>query len=189
MYKKNLIDTIVALSKPDTDDSTERTEYLKNESISALEDRIASKNIQLDNEVISFAKYRGNNCSVPLLDSIKFLTMVLKEFFGERCYVIIDEYDAPINGSLGAPAHDFIVHNISKMFTAGFKKKNFVTKAIMTGVLNFAAVSPFSGMNLFPEYSLEVPGKYSTFFGFTEAEVEYFLTENVQPYDEKLKKR
>ena len=188
LYKKKLIDAINIFCNPNTDDFIEIAE-LKIKSICTLEMIIASKIIKLSEDVLTFQKYRDGSSSGLLSDSISFLSMMLYEFYGASCYVIIDEYDAPINGSLGAPTHQFIIDTINAIFSTGLRNNKYVKKAIMTGVMNLVATSPFSGMNHFIEYSLDEPGIYSTYFGLTEVEVEKLLAENVNTYDENLKKK
>ena len=154
LYKKKLIDAINIFCNPNTDDFIEIAE-LKIKSICTLEMIIASKIIKLSEDVLTFQKYRDGSSSGLLSDSISFLSMMLYEFYGASCYVIIDEYDAPINGSLGAPTHQFIIDTINAIFSTGLRNNKYVKKAIMTGVMNLVATSPFSGMNHFIEYSLD----------------------------------
>ena len=52
------------------------------------------------------------------------------------------------------------------------KGKAYVELAYMTGILPIAKYSSGSELNMFYEYTLATEEKYSSYFGFTEAEVD-----------------
>ena len=93
--------------------------------------------------------------------------------------MLIDEYDAPLNSAIGKGYYSLIVETIREMFRHGMKNNNHVEKAVMTGILRVAKADLFSGLNNFSEYGV-LDKKYAENFGFTEAEVNQLLEDNLE---------
>ena len=109
-----------------------------------------------------------------LIDSIKFLSQLLHEYCREQAYVIIDEYDAPINSSFGRSYYERVVSTLQQIYTRGMKNNAHIEKAIMTGFLPIAIAEIVSCLNNFEVYSV-LSNSYAEFFGFTETEMAKLL--------------
>ena len=108
-----------------------------------------------------------------IVTSITFLSKLLCEYFNKKVFLIVDEYDAPFNSSIGKIYFPSLVGIVRGMFH-GIKNNETVKKVIFTGILKIAKESLFSGLNNFYEFTVLDPD-YAPFFGFTESEVEELL--------------
>ena len=107
-------------------------------------------------------------------DSLRFLTSILFKHFGIKPWLLIDEYDTPIQSGYLDNYYDKIVNLIRGMLGAALKTNPYFERAIITGILRVAKESIFSGLNNLKVYSLLHP-KYGQYFGFTEEEVASLL--------------
>ena len=83
-------------------------EKLNAMTIRQLQGLILNQQILSDPEVESLWKYRNGDPTIKLGNSILFLSKMLFEHYNKRVFVIIDEYDYPLNNSLESPFHDRI---------------------------------------------------------------------------------
>ena len=137
----------------------------------------ASQDLEIFNRI--YNQHGQNANEVDLKTSIQFLSQLLHEHFGKRVYVLIDEYDAPMNSSIGQGYYEDVVGIIRGIFRHGMKNNEHLEKAIMTGILRIAKADLFSGLNNFSEYGV-LDSKYAEHFGFTEVEVEQLLQDNLE---------
>ena len=114
-----------------------------------------------------------------LENSILNLSRLLHEYYGREVYIIIDEYDAPLNSCFGEDYYKDVLVIIEQIFKNGMKNNKHVKKAIMTGILRIAKADFFSGLNNFKEYGI-LDDEYAEFFRFTEEEVNKLLDENLE---------
>ncbi|WP_425360435.1 MULTISPECIES: AAA family ATPase [unclassified Candidatus Tisiphia] len=115
-----------------------------------------------------------------LKDSLRVLSEVLYKHFGQKVYILIDEYDTPINSSyikFGNKPEEFeqVLEMFRGMFGSSLKTNPYLEKGVITGILRVAKANLFSDLNNVSEYSL-LDEKYSKFYGFTQAEVDELLT-------------
>ncbi|MDN3030786.1 MAG: AAA family ATPase [Candidatus Tisiphia sp.] len=115
-----------------------------------------------------------------LKDSLRVLSEVLYKHFGQKIYILIDEYDTPINSSyikFGNKPEEFeqVLEMFRGMFGSSLKTNPYLEKGVITGILRVAKANLFSDLNNVSEYSL-LDEKYSKFYGFTQAEVDELLT-------------
>lgn len=103
------------------------------------------------------------------------LTRYLYKHFDKRVIVLIDEYDVPIQEGYMSGYYEEIVSFQRVMFTDLLKDNNNVEKALVTGILRVAKESIFSGLNNL-EVDTMLSNKFSDKFGFTQQEVDNFLT-------------
>lgn len=130
-----------------------------------------------DNErinILKFKRYLYQDPEADLEDSIYFLCKILYEYYQREVYILIDEYDAPLNSSFGTDHYDKIKDLIKSIFKNSMKITKYVNKAILSGILKMARADIFSGLNNITEYDI-LGLQYSEFFGFTEQEVNKLL--------------
>ena len=91
---------------------------------------------------------------------------------GEKFIMIIDEWDAICREFSETPSiMDEYVSMLRRLFKGGSSKKVFAG-VYMTGILPIKKYNVQSALNNFEEYSIVLPGKLDSYFGFTPSEVE-----------------
>ncbi len=71
-----------------------------------------------------------NASEKDLKSSIRFLTKLLHEHFDKKVFVLIDEYDSPMNNLIGNPDSLKKVTNVIKeMFRDGLKNNEYLEKS------------------------------------------------------------
>ena len=99
------------------------------------------------------------------------------EATGEKFIMIIDEWDAICREFEDNTAViDDYVNLLRRLFKGGNSKKVFAG-VYMTGILPIKKYNVQSALNNFEEYSVVMPGKLDSFFGFTPAEIENIIEE------------
>ncbi len=118
---------------------------------------------------------------LALENAIPTLATLLYMHFGQKVFVLIDEYDVPLANAQQNKYHKSMV-SFYKGFMGFLKLRNWKTleiplaKTIMTGCLRVAKNQIFTGANNFtPNTVLSLDSDYSSLFGFTPGEVEAFL--------------
>ncbi|WP_250312119.1 AAA family ATPase [Rickettsia endosymbiont of Oedothorax gibbosus] len=124
--------------------------------------------------------FTGKLDKEDLKDSLRVLSEVLYKHFNQKVYILIDEYDTPINSSyieFGDKLKEFddVLKIFRGMFGSSLKTNPYLEKGVITGILRVAKANLFSDLNNVSEYSL-LDEKYSKFYGFTQAEVDELLT-------------
>ena len=109
-----------------------------------------------------------------LQDSLRFLSECLWQHYGKKVYILIDEYDAPIQ-DISDSSQQEVVLFFSAFFEAALKDNNALAKGVLMGILRVANANIFSGLNNLKECTL-LDDVYSSYFGFTEQEVMSLFT-------------
>ena len=118
-----------------------------------------------------------------LQKSLYFLTELLYEYHDQTIFVLLDEYDAPLNNTCFEPTlYKKVLSFMRGLLGKCFKDNPYLEKGIMTGILRVAKADLFSGINNFQEYAL-LDEEYAEHFGFTDAEVSDLFG---QPYVKEL---
>jgi hypothetical protein len=107
-------------------------------------------------------------------NSLKLLCKYLQDHFGVKPWLLIDEYNTPIQAGYIHGYYDEIIDFMRGMFGAALKTNPYLHKAVITGILRISKESLFSGLNNIEVYSV-LQNEYSRYFGFTEEEVNYIL--------------
>jgi hypothetical protein len=115
-----------------------------------------------------------------LKDSLRFFSELLFKHFNQKVYILIDEYDTPINSSyikFGNKPEEFeqVLELFRGMFGSSLKSNPYLEKGVITGILRVAKANLFSDLNNVTEYTL-LDVNFSKFYGFTQAEVDELLT-------------
>jgi hypothetical protein len=106
--------------------------------------------------------------------SLQVLTECLFKHYGQKPYLLIDEYDIPLQAGYINNYYDKIVSLVRNLLSAALKSNPFLQKAVITGILRVAKESLFSGLNNIKVYSV-LSSQYSEYFGFTKDEVDSLL--------------
>jgi hypothetical protein len=108
------------------------------------------------------------------------LSRWLAAHHGERVFILIDEYDIPIQAAYANGYYDEAVAFFRNFLSAGLKDNPHLMRGVLTGVLRIAKESIFSGLNNVDVCSI-LTTKFSTAFGFTQAEIERIATDIGDP--------
>ncbi|WP_375330306.1 MULTISPECIES: AAA family ATPase [unclassified Candidatus Tisiphia] len=124
--------------------------------------------------------FSGKFNKVELENSLKFLSDLLYKHFNQKVYILIDEYDTPINSAymkFGNNLEEFeeVLALFRAIFGNSLKTNDSLQKGIITGILRVAKANLFSDLNNLTECSL-LDERFSSSYGFTQAEVDELLT-------------
>ncbi len=109
--------------------------------------------------------------------SLKRLSQYLYQHHGVKPWLLIDEYDTPIQAGYLHDYYNQVIEFMRGMFSTALKNNPYLNKAVITGILRVAKESLFSGVNNLKVYSI-LHQRYSQQFGFTEQEMDNLLKES-----------
>ncbi|MEO1219369.1 MAG: AAA family ATPase [Bacteroidota bacterium] len=112
-------------------------------------------------------------------NSLRFLGKLLYKHFKKPVYVLIDEYDAPINDAYvkckdRPEEFQKILELFQNLLGATLKSNPHLEQSLVTGILRIAKSNLFSDLNNMREYTL-LDKRFSTSYGFTQQEVDELL--------------
>lgn len=137
--------------------------YLLQEDLSDLERDTFKKTLQKSASKNDFEQ------------SLLFLSSLISRYKGVKPYILIDEYDIPIQQAYIKGYYEEVVSFIRALFSAALKDNDHITKAVLTGIVRVSKESLFSGLNNIIVHSI-FSDSYSKCFGFLEEEVEEALS-------------
>ncbi len=118
-----------------------------------------------------------------LAKSLKVLSQMLEQHYGEKTVIIIDEYDTPIQQGYVHGYYEDAVTLMRNLFAGAFKDNSSLAFGILAGILRVSKESIFSGMNNLQVFSV-LDDPFSQYFGFTKDEVQEML--RYYQYPEKM---
>jgi Predicted AAA-ATPase/PD-(D/E)XK nuclease superfamily len=131
-----------------------------------------------DHQRKNFLAILGKSADFGLLNnSLYDLTRYLNQHHGIKPWLLIDEYDSPIQASFFHGYYEQMISLMRGLLGSALKDNLFLERAVITGIMKVSKESLFSGLNNVMVYSL-FNTKYSEHFGFTEAEVFGFLNKS-----------
>jgi hypothetical protein len=101
--------------------------------------------------------------------SLKNLTEYLYKVTSVKPWLLIDEYDTPIQSAYLETYYDDMIKLMKILFGSALKSNPYLEKSVITGILRISKESLFSDLNNLKVYSV-LDDKYSEYFGFTESE-------------------
>jgi hypothetical protein len=107
---------------------------------------------------------------VDLQNALLNLSKYLHKIHKEKVYLLIDEYDTPIQHAYTKEYYDEMVTFIRDLLGSSLKGNAWIKQGILTGITRIAKESIFSELNNPKNRSL-LDNKYAAYFGFTEDEV------------------
>lgn len=111
---------------------------------------------------------RAGEANVKL--ALKQLTAYLFRHHQTKPWLLMDEYDTPIQAAYVHGYYEKMIDLMRGLFGSVLKSNLNLNRSVITGILRVAKESLFSGLNNVKTYSL-LQSEYSSHFGFTEAEV------------------
>ncbi|MBF0363706.1 MAG: AAA family ATPase [Oligoflexia bacterium] len=129
-----------------------------------------SDQLEIDEKNIIQKLLDGNIDEGDLKSSLKRLSKYLFKHHGQKVYILLDEYDTPIQAGYMHGYYDDMKVLMQGLLGAALKDNLSLNRAVVTGVIRIAKESFFSELNNVKIYSV-MQSKYSQYFGFTEEEV------------------
>jgi hypothetical protein len=107
-------------------------------------------------------------------NALKNLTEYLNRVYNKPVILLIDEYDIPIQSGWTYDYYDQVIDFMRGLLSGALKDNSYLFKGVLTGIYRVAKESIFSGLNNLSVFTL-MEKDYTTYFGFTEKEVEGLL--------------
>jgi len=123
-----------------------------------------------------------------LENSLYELSNCLLKHHGMKPWLLIDEYDTPIQSAYLQGYYDEMIGLMRSLLGSALKGNPHIHRAVITGILRIAKENLFSGVNNLDVYSILSP-EYAQHFGFTQEEVDAVLAkENLTGLSDEIKK-
>ena len=170
---------VVFVSLKDVDGLTFENAYGKlrdilRAEISRLSFLMQSEQIAEDDKY-SFERFlREQDTLDDVQKSLKMLSGLLYQHYGQKVILLIDEYDVPLDKAFQHGYYKEMVALIRSLFSRALKTNDFLQFAVLTGCLRVSKESIFTGLNNFKVLSI-ADSRFDEHFGFTDAEVKQLL--------------
>ena len=125
---------------------------------------------------------------IELKNALKLLSRLLYKEFERPVYLIIDEYDVPLQNAYVEGFYDEAIKFFKTFYGITFKDNPYMEKTVLTGVSRVAKESIFSGANNFKVFTV-LDNEFSEDFGITSEEIKKVIKDfNVEDDEEEIKK-
>lgn len=133
-----------------------------------------SKKVQ-DKEKVAFERFLNEQDTLDdVQESLKMLSSLLYQHYGQKTILLIDEYDVPLDKAFQHGYYKEMVALIRGLFGQALKTNDYLQFAVLTGCLRVSKESIFTGLNNFKVLSI-TDSRFDEHFGFTDAEVKTLL--------------
>lgn len=105
---------------------------------------------------------------------IKTLSQYLHKHYEKQVYILIDEYDTPLNHAQQKGFLEEIIGFYKDMLGAALKGNSALAKGLMVGILRLSKDSMLSDLNNLRVFTV-LEDRYQSYFSFTESEVSQIL--------------
>ena len=162
IYKKLLVKEIKKYSDARFDSCQTEIEELRN--------MVQARGIAISEELKIFQEYwlEDQNSSLP--KSLRTLIDYIYQYFNTEIYVLIDEYDEPMNSSIGKSHYQYVESTMKCIYSFALKDNIKIQKTIMVGILPPTTHSLSSEINNFTTFTI-MNRRFTEHFGFNEEEV------------------
>lgn len=125
----------------------------------------------LDKEKNALKRFlREEETKEDVWGSLKMLSSLLYQHYGQKVILLIDEYDVPLDKAFQHGYYEEMVLLIRGLFGQALKTNEFLQFAVLTGCLRVSKESIFTGLNNFDVNSI-ADVEHDEQFGFTDSEV------------------
>ena len=129
----------------------------------------------LDKEKAAFDRFLNEQDTLDdVQESLKMLSSLLYQHYGQKTILLIDEYDVPLDKAFQHGYYKEMVALIRGLFGQALKTNDYLQFAVLTGCLRVSKESIFTGLNNFKVLSI-TDSRFDEHFGFTDAEVKTLL--------------
>lgn len=112
--------------------------------------------------------------SEDITDSLRLLSQLLSQHYGQKTIILIDEYDVPLDKAFHHGYYQEMVSLIRGLLGQALKTNKSLQFAVLTGCLRVSKESIFTGLNNFKVLSI-ADIRFDEHFGFTDKEVKQLL--------------
>lgn len=133
------------------------------------EDKLSEKQKEQMNPLMS-----DNMKDTELMTALWILSSILKEYYGKKVIILIDEYDVPLDKAFENNYYNEMIILLRNMLEQSLKTNDNLYMAVLTGCLRIARESIFTGLNNFNIFSI-TDQYFDEYFGFTDKEVKEIL--------------
>ncbi len=120
-------------------------------------------------EMVKSFTAKGDN-RYDFKNTLLDLSRMLEEHYGVPAIIIIDEYDTPIQQGFLEGFYTNVINFLRGLFCKGLKDNDYIQYGFLTGILQVAKESIFSGLNNLVVYSV-LDSHFSAYFGYTPEEI------------------
>lgn len=129
----------------------------------------------LDKEKAAFERFLNEQDTLDdVQESLKMLSSLLYQHYGQKVILLIDEYDVPLDKAFQHGYYREMVALIRSLFGQALKTNDYLQFAVLTGCLRVSKESIFTGLNNFKVLSI-TDSRFDEHFGFTDVEVKTLL--------------
>ena len=129
----------------------------------------------LDKEKAAFERFLNEQDTLDdVQESLKMLSSLLYQHYGQKTILLIDEYDVPLDKAFQHGYYKEMVALIRSLFGQALKTNDYLQFAVLTGCLRVSKESIFTGLNNFKVLSI-TDSRFDEHFGFTDAEAKTLL--------------
>jgi hypothetical protein len=143
-----------------------------------------------ENEKSLFQKHLNNSLDqAEIGKSLLLLSELLYKHYQQSVYILIDEYDTPLNFAFSHTDYFEPMTSLMRNFLSNALKDNpYLEKGVMTGILRISKDSMLSGLNNPQIYTVLKDSRYAPYFGFTNQELNLlFENQDLAKNEEKVK--
>lgn len=133
------------------------------------EDKLSEKQKEQMKSLMS-----DNMKDTELMTALWILSSILKEYYGKKVIILIDEYDVPLDKAFENNYYNEMIILLRNMLEQSLKTNDNLYMAVLTGCLRIARESIFTGLNNFNIFSI-TDQYFDEYFGFTDKEVKEIL--------------
>ena len=144
--------------------------------VSRLQMLLGSERISEDDKKPLKRILKEEDTKDDIQNSLKTLSFLLYQHYGQKTVLLIDEYDVPLDKAFHHGYYREMVALIRGLFGQALKTNEYLQFAVLTGCLRVAKESIFTGLNNFDVNSI-VDARYDEHFGFTNQEVLQLLSD------------
>ena len=113
------------------------------------EDKLNEKQKEQMNPLMS-----DNMKDTELMTALWILSSILKEYYGKKVIILIDEYDVPLDKAFENNYYNEMIILLRNMLEQSLKTNDNLYMAVLTGCLRIARESIFTGLNNFNIFSI-----------------------------------
>ena len=137
-------------------------------------DRLSENEKEQYKAVIALQNGKYSMDENVLTSSLRLLSHLLFQHYGEKTVILIDEYDVPLDKAFQNGYYQEMVSLIRGLFGMALKTNDSLQFAVLTGCLRISKESIFTGLNNFKVLSI-LDSRFDEQFGFTAQEVQKIL--------------
>ena len=154
-----------------------------------IDPRLSIAKIRLEQiKRVNVNNYSLDDKKTIIKNSLLNISQFLSLKTGRKVVILIDEYDVPLAKTANTPFYDQLKDVYAEMLSNALKTNRFLEVGILTGCLQVAKESIFTGLNNFQSIDFNDP-VFSSFYCFTESEFfkmlnHYHLEDKFETFNE-----